>query len=185
MADDADAVDFFLDFGADFFQFGNEGLQVFRNGILYEDIALGHGRADHESTRFDAVGDDGVIGAMQFLDAFDADDVGAGTADVGAHTVEVRCQIDDFRFFCGIFQDRLTVGHGCSHEDIFRSADAGEIEIDLSPFEAIRCRRFDVSVFQVDDGSHGFKSLEVQVDRTGTDGAAAGQGNLGPPLAGQ
>ena len=91
MADDTDAVDFFLDFSADFLQFGNEGLQVFRNGILYENIALGHGCTDHESARFDAVGNDSVVSAMQFLDAFNTDDVGTGTADVGAHTVEVRC----------------------------------------------------------------------------------------------
>lgn len=151
----------------------------------YEDIALGHGRADHESTGFDAVRDDGVVSTVQFLDAFDADDIGAGTADIGTHTVEVRCQIDDFRFFRCVFQDRLAFGHGCSHEDIFSSANTGEIEVNLCPFEAIRCRRFDVPVFQVDDSAHGFKSFEVQVDRTGTDGTAAGQRNLGSPLAGQ
>ena len=158
---------------------------MLRQSVFYEHVAAGHGRADHKGARFNSVGNNRMRRASQLLDAFDADDIRAGAADIGPHAVQIGRQVNDFRLFCRVFQDGLAFGQRSGHEDVFRRADAGEIEVNLRPFQAVGNRRFNVAVFQVDDGAHGLKGLQMQVDRPCTDGTAAGQGNLRPAFASQ
>ena len=124
-----------------------------------------------------------MIGPVQFLYAFNTDDISTGTADIGPHTVQVRSQIDDFRFFCRVFQYRAAFRKGSCHQYVFGCADTGEIQIYLGSFQAVFYAGFDISVFQVDDRSHGFKGLQVQVNRPGTDGTAPGQRNFSMTFA--
>ena len=158
---------------------------MLRQGVFYEHVAAGHGRANHKGARFDAVGNDRMRRAVQLLDTFDADDVRAGAADIGPHAVQIRRQVDDFRLFRRVFQDGLAFSQRSGHENVFRRADAGEIEVNLRPLQAVGNRRFDIAVFQIDDGAHGLKGLQMQVDRPSADGTAAGQGNLRPAFASQ
>ena len=41
--------------------------------VLEFKLAVGNGGGDHERPAFDPVGDDAVLGAGEFFDAFDAD----------------------------------------------------------------------------------------------------------------
>ncbi len=55
---------------------------------------------------------------MQLLHALNADDVGAGTADVGAHAVEEVGHVYYVRLLGGVLDDGLALSHDCGHEDI-------------------------------------------------------------------
>ena len=182
MPDDPNAVDILDDLGPYFLQFRHDGLQMLRQSVFYEHVAAGHGRADHKGARFNSVGNNRMRRASQLLDAFDADDIRAGTADIGTHAVQIGRQVNDFRLFCRVFQDGLSFGQRSGHENVFRRADAGEIEVNLRPLQAVGNRRFDVAVFQVDDGAHRLEGLQMQVDRPCTDGTAAGPGKSSPGL---
>ena len=145
--DNPDAVDILDDLGPYFLQFRHDGLQVLRQGIFYEHVATGHGRSDHKGSRFDAVGNNRMRRTAQLLDAFDADDVRAGAADIGTHAVQIGRQVNDLRFFCRVFQDGLSFGQRSGHEDVFRRADAGGNRGKSAPPSgrwepSLRCRRF-------------------------------------------
>ena len=72
---------------------------------LQGDTLANHGPGTQESTRFNAVRDDCVLGSIEFFDAFDSDAVGAGTFDFGTHFDEEIGQILHLRFCGGTLND--------------------------------------------------------------------------------
>ena len=62
-----------------------------------QEIAAGDRAGDEESAGFDAVGNDGVRGAVKFFDALHADGGRAGAFDLRAHFGEQRGEIGEFR----------------------------------------------------------------------------------------
>ena len=69
-----------------------------RLDALERDPLAGDRAGDEERAGLDAVRDDVVLGAVQFLHAFDDDAARAGAFDLRAHLVEEIREIDDLRF---------------------------------------------------------------------------------------
>ena len=145
------------------------------DGVFDIDVPLRHGSSDHVRAGLDTVGDDRVVAADELRRAIDLDDVRTCAADLCAHDVEVVRKINDFRLLRRIFEDGLPLGHRSGHEDVFRRADAREIEVDTRPLEALRRRCLDEAVADFDVRTERLKALEVQVDRARADSAAARQ----------
>ena len=118
-------------------------------------------------------------GAVQGFDAFDDQRVGADALDFGAHGLQACGEVGDFGFTGGVFQRGDAVGQAGRHEDVFRGADGDEGEDEFRAFQALRGGGVDIAAIERDFGAHGLEALEVQVDRAGADGAAAGQGHAG------
>ena len=75
---------------------------------------------------------------VQLIDALDGDDAGAGTVDDGAHLVEHRRQVDDFRLAGGVLDDGRALGERRGHQDVLGRADTGELEGDLGAEQLVR-----------------------------------------------
>ncbi len=136
-----------------------------------------NGARDEEGARFDAIRNDAVLRAVQFLHPFDDDAAGAGAFDFGAHLVEEIGEIDDLGFRGGAIDDRRAFGEDRGHHHVVRPEDGGT----LFAAEAHRTadelagENFDVAAFDAVHGAEGLEALEMQIDRAITDDAAAGE----------
>jgi len=61
----------------------------------------GDGTGNEEGARLDAIGDDGVLGAMEFSDSLDLDVLGTSTGDFRTHGGEEGREINDLRLLRG------------------------------------------------------------------------------------
>ena len=119
--------------------------------------------------------------ALQFLDAFNTDDISPRTFDVGTHGIEECNKIDDFRFFCCIFNDSPPLSCCCGHQDIFSSTNAWEIQVNRSPLQTMRCIAFYKAVSNIDFSTHSFKRFKMQVNRPASNHASARKSDLHVP----
>ncbi len=111
-------------------------------------IAAGDGAGDEESAGFDAVGDDGVLGAVQFLHAANVQRGSAVARDAGSHLTKHDDEVADFRLAGGIFQNGFAIGERGGHQNIFGSGDGDFFKDDVRAFQAavIADFGFDVAV---------------------------------------
>ena len=169
-----------LDLHARCAEFVEEGREMRRVAVCHRDVAARDRAGDEVGAGFDAVGDDRVVAAMEFGDAFDLDDTRALAADFGAHLDEHRAEIDDLWFAGGAFdagdagrergghhdvggaEDRAA--HRAAHEDHI-TAGAGGVDLDQSSLDR-------------DDAAEGLEAFQVEVDGAGADDAAARDGHL-------
>ncbi len=79
------------------------------------EVAVGDGAGYEERASFDAVGDYGVVGAVEFFDAFDFQNTGAVADDLRTHFAQHDDQVGDFGFAGAILEDGFTVGQGGGH----------------------------------------------------------------------
>jgi len=99
---DPDAVVVEMDLGPGLGQLARDRLDVLFHGVPDVQVAPGHGGGDGERARLDPVGVDVHLRAVQRLDAFDHDLLGARAADPRAHEVkDVGCG-HDVRLFGGV-----------------------------------------------------------------------------------
>ena len=109
---------------------------------------------------------------MQRLDAPDPDHIRARASDMSSHTVEHIGKINHMRFLGRILNDRAAFRqNGCQHY-INGSADGNNVKINMAAHQFVRFR-LDLSVFKVHRRAKGFKSLDVLVNRSRPDDAAA------------
>ena len=94
---------------------------------LERDFLSGDRARDQERAGLDAVRDDVVLGAVQFLHAFDDDAPRAGAFDFRAHLVEEIREIDDFGFRGGALDDGDALGEHRGHHDVV-GAENGRAE---------------------------------------------------------
>ncbi len=149
-----------------------------------ENVALGDGGGEDECAGFDAVGNDGVLGAVELFDAGDFDDGCASAFDFGAHFDEEVGDVFDFGLARGVADDGLAFGEDGGHEDVFGAGDGDAIKVNVAADEAVGRLRFDIAVGLDDGGAEMFERGDVHVDGTRADGAAAGHGDAGATGAG-
>ena len=154
-----DPVDIFLDQYAGFPQLGQQRFLMFRQHIFNDHIPMGHGRCDHVRSCLNTVRNHRMFGAMHMFDTFDADHIGTGSTDFGAHLVQVVGQVYDFRLFRRVFQGGGTFCKAGCHHNIFRCAHAGEIQIDVRAVEPIRGYSINKTVILGNFCSQGFKAF--------------------------
>ena len=171
-------------------ELGAERREVGGDGVLNRDVAAGDGGGDGEGAGFDAVGDQGVAGAVQVLDAFDDDGLGAGAGDLRAHGVEQAGEVGDFGFGGGVDDLGAAFGEDGGHDDVFGAGDGGIVEQDRRGAEAAGGAGAEVLrvVFGF-GGGFGFgaeavEAVGVDVELALADPVAAGAA-MGVAMAGQ
>ncbi len=177
VAGDADGIVVLHDGDARLDQLLRDGLQVLRDDVPDQDVALGGGGGDHIGAGLDLIRDDRVIRAVELLYAVDLDHVGAGAVDVRAEGVEKVREIDDMRFLRHIFEDRQALGFYGGEHDVDGRADGDDVEIDVPPEEVLGLDA-DKAVPDVDGRAQRLKTLDMLVDRADAEVASAGQGNV-------
>ena len=117
----------FLDIDTDLPHFAGDRLQMLRNDIGHQHVALGGSGSDHKCARFDLIRNDGIHCTVQPFYAADLDDIGTCTHDLCTHRVQEVCQIDDVRFLGGVFNDSQTLGTDCCQHGIHRGTNGNHI----------------------------------------------------------
>ena len=141
------------------------------------------GSGDEEGAGLDAIGVDAVAGAVELGYSLDLDGGGACAFDFGSHGDEEGGEVGDLGLAGTVLEDGFAVGEGGGHEQVFGAGDGDLVEDDVRALEAIGLG-FEVAVVVSDGGSHGFETLDVEVDGASADGAAAGHGDAGDAGAG-
>ena len=141
-----------------------------------DEVATGDGTGNEECSRLNAVGIDAVVRAVEAGDALDGDGGGARSLNVRAHGGEQGGEVGDFGLAGAVFHQGFAVGQDRGHEQIFSAGDGDLVEDEMRAAEALGAG-FEVAVLLSDGGAHLFEALDVQVDGTAADGAAAGHGD--------
>ena len=166
-----------IDGHSGFLQLGDQRALMLRRAIGDGEVSAGDRAGHQERAGFDAVRDNGVIGAVEFRDTLDFQHAGIVAGDLRAHFTQHRDQVGHFGFARGVFEDGFAVGEGRGHQNIFRPGDGDFIEDDVRAFKAAVIWDFglDIAVLGGNLGAHFFQRGEVQVHGARTDGTAAGQ----------
>ena len=105
--------------------------------------------------------------------------------DLGAHLAEADGEVADLRLAGGILDDGLAAGECGRHQRRMGGADRHFREGDAVAAQSLAGRRDDIAAIELDVGAELLQRKEVQVDRAGADGAAAGQRDARLPAAGE
>ena len=155
---------------------------MFWDHIFDEDISPAGGDGSHVGAGLDLVRDDAVLGAVHFADAADLDDVGSGSADVGAHGVQEVCQVDNVGLLGRILNDGQASRLDSGQHDIHGGTDRDNIHVDGVAGKGVRLGVDNGVLLHVDRGTEGLKALQVLVD--GTDAAEVAAARHGDPRLG-
>ena len=143
------------------------------------DFAAHHRACDEKSARLDAVGDDVVFRAVKFLYALDHDAAAASAFDFCAHLVEEIGEVHDFGLGRRTLDDCGALGEDGGHDDVVSAENGGALFTTEVHRRAAQCacKNFHISVLDAADSAKRLESFEVQINRSVTDDAAAGQGD--------
>ncbi len=181
---EGDPVVTLINQGASLFQLDQYGFQQAGVSVAAGDLATGDRCTHQEGPGLDAIRLHAVAATVQTLDAVDGQGVGARALDLGAQGVEEVGQVDHFRLARGVFDHGATVGQGGGHHQVLGAGDGDHVHQDVGTLQATVDTGLDVAILDGDLGAHQLQAMDVQVDRTGTDGATARQGDVGRPEAG-
>ena len=126
----------------------------------------------------DTVRHDGVRSAMQLVYALDANDVGAGAGNAGAHGNQAVGQIDHLRFTRRVLDDGLPLGQAGGHHQVLGTGHGNHVGTDSRPLQAGRLG-MDIALLDLDLGTHGLQALDVLVDRPRPDSTTTRQRHAG------
>ena len=144
-----------------------------RDDVIEYDVAPGRRSRNHIGARFDLVGNDSIIAAVQVLPALNTDDVRACAADIRTHGIQKICNVNDVGFPCGIIYNRPAFGTAGGEHDIYRCTDACNIEIDIRTDEPIRLCGDECAAFN-DFRTERSHALDMEIHRALTYRAASG-----------
>ena len=170
-----------LDGNAGGLEFGDDGAEVRGIAVGEGDVAIGDGAGDEESACFDAIGNDGVGGAVKFFEAMNLEGGGVVAFNAGAHFAEEMDKVGDFGLTGSVLENGGAFGERGGHQKIFGAGDSDFLEDDMRGFEATVVGDFglDVAVFGGDEGAHFFKGSEVKIHGARADGATARERDMG------
>ena len=142
-------------------------------------------RARYEiCTRLDPVLHRAVDDAVQRPDALRFDDVRPRARDLRPHRIEKILQIDDLRFLRRARDHRPPLRLDGGEQDVLRRTDAREVEFDLRPAQPLSLAE-NKAVALGDGDAQPLQGIQVQIDGTQSDVAAARIGDERPPEAGE
>jgi len=152
---------------------------------VQEDIAAGDRGRHGIGPRLDAVGKDGMLGAVESLSPLDPQGPAADPLDPGAHLHQAVGDIDDLGLARGVLDQRLAAGKHGGHQGIM-----GRANRDLGKRNAVAGQApggfgDHVAAFELDFGSERLERGEMQIDGARADGATARQRDLRPAAARQ
>ena len=115
-------------------------------------------------------------GPVQPIHPLNGDGRSALTLDLRTHFAQTARQIDDLWFTGCVVQHRCALGQSRRHQRVFRGPDGHEGEIHHSPAQPpTGGLGMNIAITQIQISAHRFKGLQVQIDRTRSNGASAGQ----------
>ena len=117
-----------LNTGAGLLELVDDGIHVLRARIFYTNVAAGDGARHQIRARFNSIRQNFIGRSAQALHALDDDSVGARTLDLGAHGNQEIRKINHLGLARGVLQDRLALGQGRCHHEIFRAGDRDRLE---------------------------------------------------------
>ena len=165
-----------LDLDPDVAQSVERGTHVARIGALEPHFAASDRRRAGIGPRLDPVGHHAVGRAMQLAHPVDRQLGGPDPLDLRAHRGEQIAQIDDLGLARGVDQPAGALAQHRRHQRILGRADRDHGEVELAAGQpAVGRHRLHIALRQFDMRAEGFERLEVEVDRTVADRAAAGQ----------
>ena len=198
-AGDAQCVVVFLDRAASRAQLGSNRLQMLRDDVMQRYIALGDGGGYHVAACLDLIRNDGIVAAVHLFDAMNFDNVGTGTMHVSAHHVQEVSKVHNVRLTSYVFQNsRALCQHGSQH-GVHGSTDGHRVKEHMPAHQVVGLD-MNLTVLHRVLSAKGGESLQMLVDGTGAEIAAAGHSDLactktaqqrtqevvaGPHLAGQ
>ena len=122
---------------------------------------------------------------MQLADAFNHDARSASAGHFRAHLVQAVGNVDDLGFAGCVVDDGGALGKGRCHQGNVGAADGDLRKIDLRTDESAGCLCDHVAAVDLQLGAELFQRVDQKIDRTGADGTAAGQRDLGLMHAGE
>ena len=173
---DADGLLAYVEADAAFFKFGDQGSEVSGFAGVDVEIAAGDGSRDEEGPGFDAVGVDAMTGSMKTGDALNADGRGSSAFDLCTHGYEQSGEVGDLGLARAVLEEGFAVSEDGGHEEVFGAGDGDFVEDNVGAFEAVGFG-FEIAVIVSDGGTHGFESLDVEINGAPPDGAASGHSN--------
>ena len=141
-----------------------------------DEVAAGDGAGDEEGSGLDAVGIDAMARAVEAGDALTRMVEVPAPFDLRAHGGEQRGEVGDFGLARAVLDSGFALGEHGGHQQVFGAGDGDLVEDDVRAVQALGAG-FEVAVLLGDGGAHVFQALDVQVDGTAADGAAAGHGD--------
>ena len=162
--------------------FGGSDELVLSNAVEGNAVVAGHRSGDHKSAGFNAVGNDGVVGASKRGDTFDGDAAGAGAFDFSTHGVEEMGEVNDFGFAGGGFDDGRARGKDGRHHKVVSAEDGGPVsaaEVDFLTLEAAFSLDKNIATLCIDMGTDSLEAFEVEIDGPVADDTAAGNRDTG------
>ena len=167
-------------------QLGTDTVHVLGDDVFQQELAAGGSHCRHVGAGLDLVGNDAVGTAAETLHAADLDGVGAGALDVRAHGVQEVGQIHDVRLLGSIFDGGDAVSQRSGHHDVHGGTHGDNVQIHRRAGEtAVFGGGVDEAALHGDVGSHGGEALDVLIDGTDAEVAAAGHGHGRLPEAAQ
>ena len=147
------------------------------NDVLHQHLAAGCCHSRHIGACFNLVGNDGIGAAAQPLNTPDLNDIGTGAGHIGAHGIEEVCQIYNMGFFGSVFDDGGALCQNGGNHNVHGCAHGNNIQIDAAAMELCLGGRNDIAADDLYVSAHDVKALDVLVDGTDAEIAAAGHGN--------
>ena len=151
-------------------------LHVFGAGAAQHDLAAADRDRGKVRGCLDAVGNDLVIGRMQFA-GFHPVHHQRGRADpldLGAHADEELAQIRDLGLAGRVVDDRGALGVDRCGEDVLGGSDTGKLERDVGAVQTVGAG-FHHAVTQFEGGAHRLQPFEVHVDGSAAEVVATRQ----------
>lgn len=153
-------------------------LEVLGSGLLDGELTPGDGGQTDEGPDFHEVGPDPEGTTLEFLDSPDVQDVGADSADLGAHGIEHVAQVLDMGFAGTVFQDGGALGQAGGHDGVLGGRDTGLVHEDFQSDQFVGLEF--VGTVDIHPGAQGSQGQEVGVQPPAADDIAArwGQDDL-------
>ena len=150
------------------------------NHVLNQDIAPGGCDSRHVSPGLDLVGDDGIGTSPQGVDPPDLDGIRARAGDPRPHGIQEVGQIHNVGLLRGGFDDGLSGNQGGRQHNVHGGAYACHVQADASAPQAFLAGlQAHILLGFVHHRSQSLKALDVLVNGTGGEVAAAGQRHSG------
>jgi len=155
---------------------GEEQFEVLCVKAVNGDVARGGGPHDQVRPCFDAVGDDGVVHAVEGPPARHPHRARPLPLDLGTHAAEVGAEVGDLGLAGGVLDHRLALGGGRCHDEVLGRADARVVEGHDGATQ-LTAAHLDETMLDLDRGAQLLETAEVEVDAPGTDVASARHGD--------
>ena len=173
------------DFGPGFPQDLEGCGKQFLAGTREHHVAAGHGDGHRIGAGLDTVRQHGVTRALELVAALNADRGCACTFDLRAHRGDTVGDVLHLRLAGGVLDHGLALREGRGEQRGVGRADRNLGEGNLRTAQAAFGLRDHVTFLDLDIGTERAQRIEMEIDRPGSDRAAAGQRDLRLAHAGQ